>query len=332
MTRSVSHSFSPEQQLLLAACGPSYVQQIPSVADLNLEELKALAKRHFVVTQLLSFLQKQEGYEALSNYVRAEAITDATQSLHIRRELASLQQLFLTEGIEPLLIKGAALETLYYEGVGMRGVSDIDFLIHKKSALRLSEILLSNGYLPIDQKAEAHAATYFHSKKSIVIDVHSSLIERRFGIMSVEFETRFREVIILPGVVYRTLPAEETILFLLIHGAKHYFARLRWVNDIVRCLQVEQEFDESMLIKLSKGWEPTIGFASALVRILYDVSIPLVFKNFISEKSDRLANRYAQKIFQRGNYFRSLLENTSSSVSLRSRFSEKILFMYDRLF
>lgn len=162
------------------------------------------------------------------------------QMLHFSGEMEQVCKLFDNNKIRLLFLKGPVLGEDLYGDVSLRTSGDLDFLISIND-LEKAEILLSNlGYekedyiqtVLNDWKWRHHHVTYFHSQKKIKLEIHwrqnpGPGREKSFN----DLWERKRISSLTSYPVYY-LGREDLFLFLVCHGARHGWSRLRWLLDI----------------------------------------------------------------------------------------------------
>ncbi|PGL70359.1 nucleotidyltransferase family protein [Bacillus sp. AFS055030] len=162
------------------------------------------------------------------------------QMLHLSAEMEKVSRLFSVNDIRVLFLKGPVLATELYGDISLRTSSDLDILIPIKDLDRAEQVLIEEGFekdeyiktVLNDWKWRHHHITYFHPKKRIKLEVHWRLNpgprkEPSFN----DLWKRKRKSSITKFPIY-ILGSEDLFLFLISHGARHGWSRLRWLLDI----------------------------------------------------------------------------------------------------
>lgn len=226
--------------------------------------------------------------QALRQYFKINTF----QMLHLSGEMEQLTKLLSDNGIRSLFLKGPVLAADLYGDISLRTSSDLDVLIPIKDLDKVEELLLKLGYekddyiLTVlnDWKWRHHHLTYFHPQKKIKLEIHWRLNpgpakEPHFN----ELWGRKRKSSLTSYPVYY-LGREDLFLFLVSHGARHGWSRLRWLVDIHQI--VKQQLDWPKLIKVLKKYHylHVGGQALILASELLDTSLMKEMRPLLSGK------------------------------------------------
>lgn len=165
--------------------------------------------------------------------------------LQLSAEMDYLSRIFSGNNIRLLILKGPVLSSDLYGDLSLRTCGDLDMMVPIEAVERVDSLLSEQGYLKDDYietilgdwKWRHHHVTYFHSQKPIKVEIHWRLnpgpgFEPGFE----ELWQRKRECTFASSPVYY-LGREDLFLFLVSHGARHGWSRLRWLLDIDRILK-----------------------------------------------------------------------------------------------
>jgi hypothetical protein len=165
--------------------------------------------------------------------------------LHLSGEMEMLIKLFVENEIRSLVLKGPVLAKDLYGDLSRRTCGDLDILIPINDLSKAEELLVGLGYekdeyiktLLNDWKWRHHHFTYYHPNKGTKIEIHwrlnpSPSEEPNFN----ELWERKRQSTITSYPIY-ILSEEDLFYFLVTHGARHGWSRLRWLVDIHQILQ-----------------------------------------------------------------------------------------------
>jgi hypothetical protein len=154
------------------------------------------------------------------------------------------------------MLKGPVLAKALYGDISLRTSKDLDILIPVEDVDKAEEILLAAGYVSTDNrprilndwKTKKHHISYYNDRTGVQIEIHwrlnpeagkepsfDELWERR----SLSSVTKYP--IYFPG-------NEDLFLYLVSHGARHAWFRLRWLTDIER--MVSNGIDWGKLVPL----------------------------------------------------------------------------------
>lgn len=246
-----SAEISPELELLLACSAFAKAERRASrvrellAGPVNGKQLVEVAERHGLMPQLYQRLS------AFSSNLPAEMLLllrsrferNARQSLFLTQLLARVLDVFHRQGIEALVLKGPALAQMLYGDVALRQFSDIDLLIRPQAVAAAKQALNQLGFTAMEltpREEKAHIASgYEYAFDSAE---HKSLIEVQWRILPrfyvVDFETerffRKAETIEICERPCPTLSADDLLLVLCVHAAKHLWQKIAWISDIAQ--------------------------------------------------------------------------------------------------
>ncbi|WML45834.1 nucleotidyltransferase family protein [Neobacillus sp. PS3-40] len=176
--------------------------------------------------------------------------------LSLSGEMETISKIFADKKIHTLFLKGPVLATDLYGDLSLRTSADLDILIPIKNLNQAEEILLNDGYIKDDYiltvlndwKWRHHHITFYHPLRKIKVEIHWRLNpgparEPRFS----ELWDRKRVSSLTSYPVY-ILGLEDLFLFLITHGARHGWSRLRWLVDIDQ--MVKKKIDWEKIIRL----------------------------------------------------------------------------------
>lgn len=220
--------------------------------------------------------------------------------LHLSAEMEQVSRLFADRQIPLLVLKGPVLATDLYGDLSLRTCGDLDVLVPIHELERAEEILIQQGYkkddyiqtILNDWKWRHHHITFFHPKKKIKLEIHWRLNpgpskEPRFE----ELWNRKRKSTLTSGPVF-ILGKEDLFLFLVSHGARHGWSRLRWLFDIHQL--TTQNLDWRSLVKLLKKYQFLEVGGQALILTSQLLKTPLGEESeplLVGNTSKRLAQK-----------------------------------------
>jgi hypothetical protein len=266
--------------------------------------------------------------------------------LHLSGEMEQLANVFQTNGIKAIFLKGPILGKEIYGDVSLRTCGDLDLLIPIDELDSTHKILELNGYVKDDYiqsvledwKWRHHHVTYYHLSKNIKVEIHWRLNpgpgkEPRFY----ELWERKRKSLLSNSPIY-FLGREDLFLFLVSHGARHGWSRLRWLTDIQR--MISQGIDWQEIHSLVKKYDNfhVVGQSILLSSQLLNANVLKEMERYISNNQSislaQAAIFYMKKMVNLHNY--PLPKDVSlyhgrHLFSLMSR-KQKVLFMLSYLY
>jgi hypothetical protein len=218
--------------------------------------------------------------------------------LQFTGEMDLVSQLFIQNKIRLIFLKGPILGADLYGDISLRSSADLDFLISINDIEQAEELLTKQGYIKDDYiqtvlndwKWRHHHVTYFHPQKEIKLEIHWRLNPGPGKEPSFNELWGRKRVSSLTNTPIYYLGKEDLFLFLVSHGARHGWSRLRWLLDIKQLLK--QQIDWAELTKLLKEFQyHRIGEQSlVLVSQLLKEPISIEMKKLVTgNSSTRLA-------------------------------------------
>ena len=244
---SVRRYFRPE-------CPP------PSKEGLDWNLILELAHRHAVA----GFLRLTYDDPALMS----DALKSAQSALATSAELTKLANLFNQERIDVVPLKGPVLGVALYQDEALKVSTDLDLLVRPSDALRAKRLVESIGYSlmtvphwPMGKACLRNVNDELSFRDPghwLKLDLHWSLLHSYFPCPFKEIELWSR-VGSIPwgGTRVRILSPEDQLMFLCGHGAKHLWARLGWLCDLARLIQLEQGIDWSEIFDRTRRSDTT---------------------------------------------------------------------------
>ena len=236
-----------ETELLLRCASPpgsanraERIRVLSSQA-LDWQYLLRMAEAH-ALTPLLYWGLKPIRPEAIPTSLAQSFQENTRNSLYLAAELFQLVELFAREGIRVLPLKGPTLAAAAYGNIVLRQFVDLDLLVRKEDALQARSVLLKNGYTSILQLNAKWEAAYLHAYDELglrgpdghpLVELHWAVTPRYFSVpLDIgQFWERATSVN-LGSREITALGAEDLLLVLCLHAAKHCWSRLSMVSDV----------------------------------------------------------------------------------------------------
>jgi Uncharacterised nucleotidyltransferase len=252
---------------------------LPSTEGLDWNLVYDLARRHSVA----GFLQRECDAPAL----RERSLERARDTLALSAELIKLVDLFGKDAIDVIPLKGPVLGSALYKDEALKTSTDLDLLIRPRDALRAIRLLESVGYRPESVPHWRSEKGYLRNVNNelsfndpalwLKLDLHWTLLPGYFPcpISGTELWTKARSV---PwgSTHLMVLSPEHQVAFLCAHGVKHLWARLGWLCDLARLIQVEHRIEWSEVFDQARRSHTTrmILLSLLLARDFLGVELP----------------------------------------------------------
>lgn len=223
--------------------------------------------------------------------------------LFLSAEMEKVGKLFADNKIPLLFLKGPVIAADLFGDISLRTSRDLDVLIPIKNLEYAEKLLLNFGYeregevgVLNEWKWRDYHVSYYHPQRDIHIEVHWRL-QRRPSKEPNFFDLWERKRLSLATSypVY-FLGKEDLFLYLVSHGARHGWFRLRWLLDIDKILRKGINIEKNNLLMKDYQNHHIVGQATILSSQLLNTPI--------NNGMQVLANRKrSKKLAQQALYF-----------------------------
>ena len=226
-------------------------------------EFMALIDRHGVASLVHSKLRSWDLTfvpDQIRTQIRERYRNNGLHALRLATEFARLSGLFEGDGIVALPLKGFAVSVQAYGDLSARHSGDLDILVSQERADTAAEILSDEGYVSIDCyedqtpyrrdkiKQFRNHFVHWNREKRIRVESHWRFHTSRF-LYPVKFEDLLKRsmTVTIGDRNIRAMSIEDTLLFLLSHGASHAWSHLFWLCDLAGIIDRNQGLNWSRL-------------------------------------------------------------------------------------
>ncbi|WP_064091675.1 nucleotidyltransferase domain-containing protein [Rossellomorea aquimaris] len=165
--------------------------------------------------------------------------------LQMCAEMKTVSTSFNEKSIRLIQLKGPVLAQFLYNDVSRRTSSDLDVLISIEDLGQAEKLLKRMGYVKEeyiksilnDWRWRHHHVTYFHPEKGMKLELHWRLNPGPGKEPSFEELWERKQISSLSTSEVYSLGNEDLFLFLVTHGARHGWSRLRWLTDIHQIIE-----------------------------------------------------------------------------------------------
>lgn len=262
-----------------------YAARLQVAAGLDWDAWVDAARAEFLTPLLY---QVVHGRGIVPAAVEARLQTDYVHNVRYNmlrfRELGRVLRTFAGQGVQTILLKGAALAEMVYGNIALRPMADLDLLVRREDLTSALAALTKLGYQVVSTEAQAGDTIAFENQvmlrkagsPTILIEVHWSLLDsphyQRLLPMAWFWETAIS--VRVEGAQGRALGTEALLLHLCAHLTLHHHGEgLLWQHDIAEVLHFFQD---------QLDWELLLAKAAA-----YDLVLPL--QHVLLEVIDRWA-------------------------------------------
>ena len=209
------------------------------------------------------------------------------QNMLMTTELIKLSNLLDDNGIQFMAIKGPTLSQLAYGDVISRQYVDLDILVEEKNLYLATKILVKQNYSTshsIDLLKNKNYCildndfSIYSPNKSTHIELHWRLFRKKIS-SNIGFNDYYNSKlnVLLNQNSISTLSLENLLVYLCIHGAKHSWERIEWLNDIN--FLIENNYNKinwNIVINISERMKSKIALLLGLniINDLYNTTLP----------------------------------------------------------
>lgn len=277
--------------------------------------------------------------DQLTNYLNLHARHNLCQT----KELIKILRLFDAQRIRALAFKGPVLAALAYGNLSLRQFGDLDILVRKRDARRAVNLLISQGYKPECLLNWPQAAlTPANREKDlglvrddgkVGIDLHWQLFERHTPLLDIKRKWENLGTVPLAGSQVLTLPLNDLLLYLCMHGSKHRWQRLAWISDIAELIRSHPGIDWELVMEQSGmlGCKRALNLGLLLASDLLGAAIPGQILQ--DAQADRVAKSLAahadEWLFSEPNDSLGLFNWYRYQIRMKERWRDKIRLYFD---
>jgi hypothetical protein len=314
--RRTALAVNPEFDLLRACCAHAQqgtgddriAQAIESGVRWDL--LPRMAEHHGVLPLVLRRLAPFYAAipkEVLTTLTRMQQI-NSRRSLWLTSELVRVVGQFKQCGIGFLTYKGPALAELLYGDVTMRQFGDLDFLVYRDDVFRATTAVHELGYHSQLALTEAQEKAFLSIGYERVFDSQfgRNLLEIKWKVLppfyAIDFDVEKvflrSDSVNIEGLSVPTLSAEDLLLLLCVHAAKHSWEKLSWLCDIAALSARALDWEMIQRQGGQLGVQRILAINFVLANTFLETEIPATIAAYIQKdaRAVSLADRITAKI------------------------------------
>jgi hypothetical protein len=278
---------------------------------------------------------------AIERSLRSAYQLNLSRNLWFTAELARIIRHFDRHQLAVLPFKGPALSESLYGDCGLRSFSDLDLIISPSDFDRAKAALAGIGYSPAKKLSPAierfwlqygYEQSFDGPAGKNAVELQWALLPKVYAVDLKVDNLLARSVIaMVGGCPMRCLSAEDSLLVLSLHAAKHLWGRLIWLVDIAETLRTTKvDYDLVISHARNLGIARILAVTFWLARNVLDAELPELAAEMLASDSSvatlgqefvgRLA-RGAMYDFASTEYFRLILK-------LRERPSHQFRYLW----
>lgn len=201
--------------------------------------------------------------ESIKTLLKNSNLQIARRNMMMTAELLKVIKLLDDNGIRTITIKGPVLSHIIHGDITQRQFSDLDLLVDPNDMYQALELLSSIGYVSEHPIAFLKNSTLLrvgkdfpttHTEKNILIEFHWRLfLDRHIKKSNINLFSDSNYRCMIQGSSVETLELGALLLYLLLHGSKHYWERMEWIVDIDRIIRLHHaDIDWDGLCKMAE--------------------------------------------------------------------------------
>lgn len=246
----------------------------------------------------------------VADHLKGQMQATATHNLLLTSELLQLLQVFAHHNIRAIPYKGPALATFTYGNLSLRQFADLDLFIARRDLPRVYDLLVARGYVipedgvPLDVLFRDHYHYEFvHPGLQRHVEVHWAFT-RSYWAFPLDLEDIWNraEALRWGGVEMQVFRADDLLLILCAHGAKHFWAKLCWICDVAEIVRTQPMLDWRLLVARAEqmGCLRVLLLGLYLAHDLLDAELPDIVLAWLRAEADvaALAAQIRQRFVQ----------------------------------
>lgn len=221
----------------------------------------------------------------------------ARENLLFASESCRLQKEFDNAALPLLFVKGVTLAIVAYGGLAYKRARDIDLVVPPGRVEDASKLLSRLGYIrvePAPEFSDAQFRTWTRlcketvwrsASNGIVVELHGALVDNPALLPEIGASLPRNSVQLSSGTSLATLPRDELIAYLCVHGAAHAWSRLKWLADVAALLPTSAPADMERLYErlLLLGVGRCAAQALLLCNLIFGTSLPAALHDRLRE-------------------------------------------------
>jgi hypothetical protein len=172
--------------------------------------------------------------------LRSHFHANSRRNLFLMAELIKLINLFTSYHIPAIPLKGPVLAASAYGNLALRQFDDLDILVNKRDLFQAGDALLSLGYQPTVEQpyGQDDGNVWMRNDGKVAVDLQWRMSREVLAFpLDVDRLCLRLEPLPIAGGRLLSLPLEDLLVILCVHGCKHHWNRLNWISDVAAVIQ-----------------------------------------------------------------------------------------------
>lgn len=276
---------------------------------LDWQAVLALAQDHGVLPLLRRALTDNGQMGAAPAEVR-QSLDESRRAhsfftLTMTAELFRLSDRLAAAGIDAVVVKGPVLAAQAFGDPALRQFSDLDLLVRHRDVLRAAQVMQDAGFASeiwLDAAAEGRIPGQYLFTRAVshaIVELHTERTLRYFPRpLPLELFFARRAPVPLDGRMVPALSPEHTLVFICVHGSKHFWERLMWVADVAALVTRHSALDWPQVFAVARetGTTRMVYLGLLLATDVFAIHLPEVV--LAEVRADTAAASLAWKILE----------------------------------
>ena len=346
---TVGRQSTSEFDFLCALAGAELTaERIEDVANRNLSAIDwnavlRLAEFHGVLPLAArNLIAHRRGLPAeVERSLQSAYDANLRRSLWFTAELARIMQHFEHRGVRAIPYKGPLLALTVYRDLALRSFSDLDFLLSPADFEGAKQALIEIGYRPSANLTPALERFWLRKGYERPFDsaAGKNLVELQWALLPHfnAVDLRVEDLLtragrtVAGGHEMPCLSAEDSLLTLCLHAAKHLWTRLIWLVDIAESLR-SQTIDYSLVFSRARdlGVVRMVGVSFWLAKNLLQTTLPEPAEAIMEADSriPALGSQFAERLSRGASYDFESTEYFRLIFKLRERRTDRRRYLW----
>jgi hypothetical protein len=345
-----------EIDLLLACVQPgagredSHLERLLQ-RDLNWERVVRLALAHGVgplFAHRLGRLQPGNLPDDIRGALALYLQGNRERNLQLTRALLQILDALKERNVAALPFKGQVLGAMAYGDFSLRRAGDLDLLVRKRDLATVCQVLDVLGYRekaefeigrPMNAAEQAGYLRYqceyafFRSDDKILVEPHWAIVPTTFAadLECDEFWAR-AETVRLGDRHTPTLAAEDLLVVLCVHSAKHEWTLLQWICDVASLLESRPALDLDAILAhaRARGLERMLLLGLGLAQRMFATSLPPPVQQRLNSDAAAaaLVEVLVSRLFTPGLETSPVWEISRLRLAMRERLRDRAAYLF----
>ncbi|MCM3216400.1 nucleotidyltransferase family protein [Niallia taxi] len=268
---------------------------------INWRKFYQLALHHRVIPLVYSNINRNKVKwipKEVINVLKNKYQQNVFSMLKLTSEMDLIAKHFNNNNLPALFLKGPILGEQLYGNISLRTSKDIDILISPSDIIKTKKLLLKLGYIEKEEteyilnehKLRTHHTVFNHSESKFSVEIHWRLNDLPDKEPNFDVLWNRRRTSHLTKETINILGEEDMFLYLVSHGARHGWFRLRWLADIDRLILKGIEWQKLSLIMKEYANDHIVGQSLILSQGLLNTYINKELSYLFTSKAKELSN------------------------------------------